>query len=403
MGGRRFCLGRHRKKTESKRQLAGNNKPGRPKKQQQSQTKPTTAAESTPSRQTESAAKSTPSQQSRSAAESTPSQQTRSAADSTPSRQTRSAAGSMIPPPQPLMTLRMLYESLPAPVTQSWTAQYSHCKSYRPQLRAMYSRWSKKAAVSAKYTNNRYLNTPQKKRKLKELQVRAHTAEKEVKKLRERIEQCAEQKGVQIQPSLNDDFLAIMTENNSQVEKHFPEGSFRRLFWDQQFQAAKTRDARQMRWHPCMIRWCLNLKLLSSAAYHSLRTSGFLKLPSERTCTLRDYTHFIKSKAGFSSELDQLLADESQVSTLPEWKRHVVLVLDEMKVKESLVFDKQETEVVGFVDMGDVNNELADLERECSTADQHPTIATHILVLMVRGVFTSWHALPICSLPDHDE
>ena len=499
MGGRRFRLGRHRKNAESKRQLAGKNKPGRPKKQRQSQTKPTTSAESTPS------------------------------------RQTRSAARSMVPPPQSLMTLRMLYESLPAPVTQSWTAQYSDenkqlqlcklnslpstscqmlgithtlcvqddltwtvfihgnklhqisntplsgisstlsplslqklisildeaklisildeacicpgnpdgqflpmatahkcvfvsgsveekarlekdfqvilngdvyhqtirtatcsllvsqgkcssCKSYHPQLRAMYSRWSKKPAVSAKYTNIRYLNTPQKKRKMKELQVRAHTAEKEVKKLRERIEQCAEQKGVQIQPSLNDDFLAIMTENNSQVEKHFPEGSFRRLFWDQQFQAAKTRDARQMRWHPCMIRWCLNLKLLSSAAYHSLRTSGFLKLPSERT--LRDYTHFIKSKAGFSSELDQLLADESQVNILPEWKRHVILVLDEMKVKESLVFDKHETEVVGFVDMGDVNNELADLERECSTTDQHPAIATHMLVLMVRGVFT---------------
>ena len=104
------------------------------------------------------------------------------------------------------------------------------CKLYRPQLRAMCSRWSKKAAVSAKYTNNRYLSTPQKKRKMKELQVRAYTAEKEVKKLRERIEQCAEQNGVQIQPSLNEDFLVNMTENNSQVEEHFPEGSFRRLF-----------------------------------------------------------------------------------------------------------------------------------------------------------------------------
>ena len=51
------------------------------------------------------------------------------------------------------------------------------------------------------------------------------------------------------------------------------------------------------------------------------------------------------------------------MNTLPEWKRHVVLVLDEMKVKESLVFDK---------------HELANLERECSTADQHPAIATHM-------------------------
>ena len=65
-----------------------------------------------------------------------------------------------------------------------------------------------------------------------------------------------------------------------------------------------------------------------------------------------------------------------------------MLVFDEVKTKESLVFDKHETEVVGFVDMGDINNKLADLEKECSTNHQHPTIATHMLVLMVRGVFT---------------
>lgn len=88
MGSRKFHLGRHRKNAESKRQLAGKNKPGRPKKRR-SQTKLTPTTESTPS------------------------------------RQTRSAARSMVPPPQSLMTLRMLYESLPTPMTQSWTAQYS--------------------------------------------------------------------------------------------------------------------------------------------------------------------------------------------------------------------------------------------------------------------------------------
>ena len=75
------------------------------------------------------------------------------------------------------------------------------------QLRAMWSRWSKRVSVSAKHTNNRYLNTPQKKRKLEQLQVRTSNAEKEVKKLQERIDQCAECNGVQIQPSLNDDFI----------------------------------------------------------------------------------------------------------------------------------------------------------------------------------------------------
>ena len=188
----------------------------------------------------------------------------------------------------------------------------SNCKSYRHQLRAMHSRSSRKSATTAKYANNRYLNTPEKK-KLTKLQARVNTVEREVKKLREKIEKSAEQNGVEVQPSFNEDLLTIMTDNNAQIEEHFPDGSFRRLFWDQQFMAAKARDARQMRWHPCMIRWCLNLKLLSSAAYHSLRTSGFIKLPSERT--LRDYTHYIESKAGFSGELDQLLANESCVDT----------------------------------------------------------------------------------------
>ena len=100
-------------------------------------------------------------------------------------------------------------------------------------------------------------------------------------------------------------------------------------------------------------------------------------------------THFIKSVTGFSSELDQLLADELQVVTLPDWKKHVVAVFGEMKVKDSLVFNKHETEVIGFVDIGDVNNQLTQFERECSTHEQHPPIATHMLVLMVRGVCVS--------------
>lgn len=45
---------------------------------------------------------------------------------------------------------------------------------------------------------------------------------------------------------------------------------------------------------------------------------------------------------------DQLLADEFGVDNLPEWKRYVVLVLDEMKVKESLVFDKNLNRVIGL-------------------------------------------------------
>ena len=144
--------------------------------------------------------------------------------------------------------------------------------------------------------------------------------------------------------------------------------------------AAMVKDSRQMRWHPMLIRWCLNLKLLSTSAYHSLRTSGFMKLPSERT--LRDYTNFFQSKVGFQAETDKMLVEEAELKGLPEWKRYVVLLFDEMKLSGSLVYDKQSAQVIGFVQLGDVNDQLAQFER---SDDIHPPIATHMLGLMVRS------------------
>ena len=58
----------------------------------------------------------------------------------------------------------------------------------------------------------------------------------------------------------------------------------------------------------------LNMKLLSSAAYHTLHSSGFVKLLSERT--LRDYTHFFQSKSGFQVEVEQMLMKEIRVDTM---------------------------------------------------------------------------------------
>ena len=129
----------------------------------------------------------------------------------------------------------------------------------------------------------------------------------------------------------------------------FPQGSFRRLFWEEQLKAASQKDPRQMRWHPLIIRWCLNLKLMSSASYHALRSACFVRLPSERT--LRDYTHVFKSKSGFQLEVNVALHDESKVEQLPEIKKYCGIILDEMKVKENLVYNKFTGEVVGFVDL----------------------------------------------------
>ena len=45
--------------------------------------------------------------------------------------------------------------------------------------------------------------------------------------------------------------------------------------------------------------------------------------------------------------------------------------------------------MIGFVDIGDINNHLSKLEQECSNESPTLPVATHMLVLMIKGIFTS--------------
>ena len=74
-----------------------------------------------------------------------------------------------------------------------------------------------------------------------------------------------------------------------------------------------------------MIKWCLNIKLHSSATYEAIRESGFVSLPSSRT--LRDYTHHIRSGTGF---LPEAAHQGSKVSSLKLHEKHVALCFDEV-------------------------------------------------------------------------
>ena len=60
------------------------------------------------------------------------------------------------------------------------------------------------------------------------------------------------------------------------------------------------------------MKWCLHLKFISSGAYHALRKSGMITLPSERT--LCDYTHWMPAKIGFMPEVDTQLVKEVNIS-----------------------------------------------------------------------------------------
>ena len=68
---------------------------------------------------------------------------------------------------------------------------------------------------------------------------------------------------------------------------------------------------RQIRLHPALVKWCLHLKFKSTSAYHALRSTGVLTLPSERT--LFDYSHWIKGEVGFQPKVNDQLLEEADL------------------------------------------------------------------------------------------
>ena len=192
--------------------------------------------------------------------------------------------------------------------------------------------------------------------------------------------------GVEVDEVMDRDLQSIMNEESAQIQKSFSNEPFKRLFWEQQLQALHAKDRRQLRWHPMLIKWCLNLKLLSSSSYRALRSSGVLVLPSERT--LRDYTHWVEAATGFSEDVDRQLIEEAKIKSIPDFQKYICLVFDEVRIKEDLVYDKHSSQIIGFVNLGNINNQLLELERS-QTGESQPPVATHMLVFMVRGLFSN--------------
>ena len=126
-----------------------------------------------------------------------------------------------------------------------------------------------------------------------------------------------------------------------------------------------------------------NLKLLSSSSYHALRSSGVLVLPSEHT--LHDYTHRVEAASDFSQDVDRQLMEEAKIKSIPDFQKYICPVFNEVHIKEDLVYDKHS---IRLVNLGNINNQLLELERT-QTGESQPPVATHMLVFMVRGLFSN--------------
>ena len=263
-------------------------------------------------------------------------------------------------------------------------ARCTPCKKHRKSLQTMALRCDKDDRVDpSSHTAYSCLSTSEKDERLHRLHTKYKMSRLQIVRLQKKISESIEQGGLKLDEELSKDMQQIFTDNTMKIQNFYQPESFQCLFWDQQMKALYLTDKRSMRWHPLIIKWCLYLRHLSGKAYETLRQCGVLRLPSQRT--LRDYTHYSTTTIGFSFEIDQHLVDVADLSK--DLNKYVILVIDEIHIKEELVYDKHEGCLIGFVNLGETNNQLLEFESALSESNSRPTLPSTMLVIMVRGIF----------------
>ena len=67
---------------------------------------------------------------------------------------------------------------------------------------------------------------------------------------------------------------------------------------------------------------------------------------------LRDYSHHTEAHVGFSDEADQQLMSIADVAQVEDWQKYVIVLMDEMHIREDLVYDKHTGALLGFTTSG---------------------------------------------------
>ncbi len=133
-----------------------------------------------------------------------------------------------------------------------------------------------------------------------------------------------------------------------------------------------------------MVKWCLYLRHKSSGAYELLCDSGCLALPCNNT--LRDYTHYVRVIVGFSGDVDCQLACAVKLESCHDFQKCVLILIDEMHVKQDLVYDKYTGALTGFANLGDINTRMLTFEH-FSTSSEPPLTST-MMTFTVQCPFT---------------
>ncbi|XP_071499561.1 uncharacterized protein [Diadema antillarum] len=263
----------------------------------------------------------------------------------------------------------------------------SVCTIQRSDLISMRNRKKMASPMKARVSSKAKLHTLTKRqliKRAKNLQRDRVKVKQQQKRLKDRVQQMFEHESVVLKENSTKCIEKVVEQASEEIEKLLEKDSPQQVLWQEQMKVLKLPDRKQVRWHPTIIRWAIAIHSKSPAAYKLIKDSGFMILPA--IGTLHRYTHFADAKTGVHCDIIQQMLEE--VSLEKDWQRNVTLVCDEMKVKSGLAYSTSTGQLLGFVDVGDINNEFREFETQVKK-DSSSELASHAFVIMVRGLFCS--------------
>ena len=107
----------------------------------------------------------------------------------------------------------------------------------------MLSRWKRASdsdvatncGMISSHANFRYLNTPERKERFKQMRQQISQSERKVKQLQSVLERSLHLRGIQIDKNTSDRFLELMIKHSGEVSTTDTE--FQNIFWEQQIKA----------------------------------------------------------------------------------------------------------------------------------------------------------------------
>ena len=117
------------------------------------------------------------------------------------------------------------------------------------------------------HANYRYLQHSEKDQQLRNIHSLYQNTKSKLDRLQVKIAQASSISGIQLDTEMRTDMISMMESFSSEVEKMHPEGSFKRIFWEEQRKAMQCTDPRQVGAFTYAIDQVVHMRLCAGLVY----------------------------------------------------------------------------------------------------------------------------------------